>query len=545
MIRALAMLLLLAAPAPGQRPRPRQPEAPLPEVLTLDATVTGEDGKPLTGLSATDFELTHGGERREIEQVTWQSGPRNIIVIVDDLGLSAERVRLYNERLQAFIGKLRPGDRAAIVRTSSAAGWQQQLVTNRAAMREQIEQIQPVGQGIGDAMAANAIAQAIRWTLDTAPPDGSRKAVAILAEPSHLAALRDNSNLLPTAHRFGVVFYLIGANVPPAGDSFSQDTGGLTVPDLESLLNAEQGHYEIAFRPSREGMQNQPASLQLRGKSGRLRWRSGFLPSSPERAFDRPGTTTGGDLRVYLTSIFMGYDKNNAIVDLLIRVDGHDISTLRDLKGVRRGSADFQIIPYSLGGRAPGSFARTIQLDLDDAKYEQLLRGGTQITARLGFQGAGGYQLRAVVSDGLSGRVGSAMEFIDIPPPRVLSVSGLILTTKETQGDGVAAMPIYRPGSAISFVYGVFNAATGSKIESHLSVRSRIVAGGKVVFEGSPTELNFPPTDNSLRQVKATVNLDDHVSPGHYAIEVEVTDLLAKEGAPRVATRYRTFEVRE
>src|SRR5215831_7673441 len=280
MKRAALVLLLLVPMAAGQLPSSRQPESPLPDLLTFDATVTNEHGSPVPGLSASDFELTHRGERREIERVTWKTGPRHVVVIVDDLGLAVARVAAVKERLRAFVSQLDPEDRAAIVRTSSGAAWQESLTTDRRAMWDQMDQIQPVGLKITDAMSSNAVSQALRWTLDSLAASDTRKVVAILAEPSHLGTLM--SNLLPLAHRNRVVIYLISATPPAEANTFAQNTGGLAVPDLETVLRAEHGHYEIAFRPAKEGMQLEPAVLQLHGKMARLRWRAAFFATTQD-----------------------------------------------------------------------------------------------------------------------------------------------------------------------------------------------------------------------------------------------------------------------
>src|SRR5215467_5026798 len=81
MQRGLAIVVLCAPLAIGQR------------LLTLDASVTDRDGRPVAGLSAADFALTHRGVARKVESAEWSdaSRGRNIIVIVDDLGLTPAR----------------------------------------------------------------------------------------------------------------------------------------------------------------------------------------------------------------------------------------------------------------------------------------------------------------------------------------------------------------------------------------------------------------------------------------------------------------------
>src|SRR5207249_2945036 len=101
-------------------------------------------------------------------------------------------------------------------------------------------------------------------------------------------------------------------------------------------------------------------------------------------------------------------------------------------------------------------------------------------------------------------------------------------------------------GDPISFSYDVLNASLGDANEARLRAVTRVYASGRLVYQGRPADLDFPAAaalagKSATRQVKSTLQLDANFSAGEYALEVEVTDLLAIEGAPRVATQYATF----
>jgi hypothetical protein len=554
MIRALALSLLLAAVVAGQRPRSRQ-DAPAPSPLTFDATVAGPDGQVIPDLTAADFELTHRGEVREISSLAWMpTATRNVIVMVDDLGLTPEQVTARQVRLRAFLSQLSPTDRAALVRISSGAGWQELLTADRQPLLEQIERIQPIAQGISDATVASAIAEAIRWAVEETQWLGERKAMVLLADHARIAALRRNESLTSMMNRNTVVFYVVDSPGDISKVDLAYQTGGTIVPDLGTVLRDQEGFYKISFVPAAGGLQNVPAILKLKGKSGDLRWRYAFQ-SQVLAPLEAPAAAAGGDLRVYLTALFTGFSGPAPTVDALVHVEGRDVSILRDLKGIRHGSLDVQVAPYGIGGRAPGMTSRSVQLDLNSADYEKLIKEGMQFTTRVTLPAAGPLQIRAIVNDGTSGRAGAAMEFLEVPMANqnTLSISGLMLkkpTPPATPGgdaprEELFDVAIYHPGETVNFVYGVFNATSGPEKDALLRVRTRVCAGGKLIYQGSASELRFPAAVNGVRQVTSKVNLDKHVSPGSYSIEVEVTDLLAKDGPPRVATQHRAFEVRE
>ena len=540
MLRAWVMGLLLCGCAAAQRQQPAPPAPP----LTFDATVIGADGRPVAGLTSKDFELTHRGETREIESVMWVAEPASVVVVVDDLGLSPERVAALQQTLRGFVSQLKPEDRAGLVRASSGSGWQQTLTTDRTLFLQQIERLQPIVNGISDASAVRGLWECIRWALDGLPADDSRKALVLLAEPAHLAALEQNETLISPAHYAKAVFYFVDPSPTSKFVDLAKQTGGSAVPDLSTVLREQGGYYKITFRPAREGMYYNPPALRLQGTAGTVRWRSGY-PSESTPLLDKPTPSAGGDLRVDLTALYTGFERTNSQVEVIAHVDGRDISTMRDLKGIRHGGVDIELIPYVAGGRAPGSFARHVDMDLDEEKYQQLLRSGVQISTRVMLPVSSGYQIRAVVTDGRSGRVGSAMEFLDIPPASggVFAITGLLLRDAEKAADSQYA-PIFAVGATVDVVYGVMNATQGPEKEKRLRIHTRIYAGPRLVYDGAPTDLAIPPGP-PLSQLRTKLHLDSHLSPGTYAVQVECTDMLANDAGPRVTRQSGVFQIRE
>ena len=109
-----------------------------------------------------------------------------------------------------------------------------------------------------------------------------------------------------------------------------------------------------------------------------------------------------------------------------------------------------------------------------------------------------------------------------------------------------AADRVFKPGAPLTFTYGVFNSVPGAENESKLKIVTRIYASGRMIYEGRPIDLAYPPSTMKLmRQARGTVQLDRTLAPGEYVLEVEVTDVLAPGDTPRVAMQHSTFEVRE
>src|ERR1039457_551786 len=72
MKRRLAALLTCALMAFGKRSRPDAPApASAPDPWVIDALALDADGRPVTDLTAADFELAQGGRSRKITNFTW------------------------------------------------------------------------------------------------------------------------------------------------------------------------------------------------------------------------------------------------------------------------------------------------------------------------------------------------------------------------------------------------------------------------------------------------------------------------------------------
>lgn len=145
-------------------------------LVQVDAVVT-KDGKPVTNLSADDFEIYEDGHKQAItsfayisnvtrsnvpakadatpkrDKVTTDVPPppepiqrdaarRTIAVVVDDLGISAESMTQIKNRLRKFIAEeLQPNDLVAVIRTGSDVGALQQFTNDKRVLNRAVDQL--------------------------------------------------------------------------------------------------------------------------------------------------------------------------------------------------------------------------------------------------------------------------------------------------------------------------------------------------------------------------------------------------------------------
>src|SRR5690242_7129825 len=181
----LALLLSVCTllPAMGQQ-KPADDKDDVVKIRTnlvqVDAVVT-KDGKPVTNLTADDFEIYEDGRKQTItsfayisnvpssarnttvasaplkdsapdragatppppvEPVQRDAARRTIAIVVDDLGISAETMGQIKTRLHKFLAEeLQPNDLIAIIRTGGTVGALQQFTTDKRRLSRAVDQL--------------------------------------------------------------------------------------------------------------------------------------------------------------------------------------------------------------------------------------------------------------------------------------------------------------------------------------------------------------------------------------------------------------------
>ena len=177
---ALFMSFCTLGPTLGQTTPPADDKDEVVRITTnlvqVDAVVT-KDGKPVSNLTADDFEIYEDGRKQAITSFAYisnisasslppktahaskldkmttdappPSGPverdvprRTIAIVVDDLGISAESMGQIKKRLRKFIAEeLQPKDLVAVIRTGSDVGALQQFTADKRVLNRAVDQL--------------------------------------------------------------------------------------------------------------------------------------------------------------------------------------------------------------------------------------------------------------------------------------------------------------------------------------------------------------------------------------------------------------------
>jgi VWFA-related protein len=160
-------------------------------LVQFDAIVTDKGGRQVIDLRPEDFEVTVGGRRQTITNVSYvvaqpnavapapattaarandKSAPyvpparvrpgdvrRTVALVVDDLGTSFESMTYVRQALKKFVDEqMQPGDLVAVVRTSAGMGALQQFTSDKNLLYRAIERVRwyPSGRSGVSAFAA-------------------------------------------------------------------------------------------------------------------------------------------------------------------------------------------------------------------------------------------------------------------------------------------------------------------------------------------------------------------------------------------------------
>ena len=609
MMRRLAALLICVPIAFGQRSLSESTAALAPWVI--DAVALDATGRPVKDLTADDFELVHGGRAQKIINFTWfdtrlhaaVSRPgqaaqlpaldlvpdeirRNLVVIVDDLGLSPAGINAVRSELKAFAGgSMGPGDRVALLRSSAGSGVLQQLTGDTRILVKAIDGIHYLGGGTSAASAGSACWLALNYALEGLRNLPGRKVVVLFAENPGVPGPWDRApaEAAHAAHAAGAAVYSIqplsatnraGSGAPGAMEMLARDTGGLYGADFAGVLQNEQGYYAIGFQPEDTSADPagrwspaKPAELKVRRPGVLVRSRAGFLRHAPRVDFPAPvergeqlkdalGSPFGGpDIPARLTAVFSDYGARGPIVDAVMHFDAREISVIHDLQDMYQGSLQLRTAAYTDDGRSTVPMMTASKIAMRPAEYRYGVEHGLRLSFQITLPSPGAWQIRAVVADGTSDRLGSAVQFVEIPNVKLgsLAMSGLVLRGETPAGatgpadpDAAPDVRIFKAGGRYTFSYAVFGVLAGKDKQSVLEVHTRIFAEGRVVFDGQPKRVTFGEVPaNARRQVTGQLNPEPLMASGDYILQVTVRDLLAPAGETRTATQFTDFHLRE
>jgi Ca-activated chloride channel homolog len=268
--------------------------------VRVDALVT--DGRrPVTGLTARDFELRDNGVTQTITDVDYETLPLNVISVLDvSSSVSGVPLGHLKKAYLAVIDALDGDDRAALISFASKIELHSGLTGDRARLRALADRVQPGG--------ATSVIDATFAALALREADQGRTLVLLLSDGQDTSSWLTARKAVQAARRTDVVLYpvtirpvrpLVTSGGRPrlqeqsAGpserllDALADETGGRVVYASDEaalartfvdVLKEFRQRYVLSYSPSGVSSTGwHTIEVKLRGKSGEVRARRGYF----------------------------------------------------------------------------------------------------------------------------------------------------------------------------------------------------------------------------------------------------------------------------
>lgn len=263
----LALLVLAAARVPASTPSFQVST----DVVELDVSVRGADGRPVIGLQVADLEVYEDGVRQPGRFLQWEDEPLSVVLMVDasaSLGAQFEALRHAGRE---FVRALRPQDEVELRAFSARSTVLEDMTNDHAQVVRSLDALAPDG----DTSLHDAVYIALADHHRTEALRDDRRTLAVLLTDGRdtRSLLSDDQVIQRARERRALPIYsigLLGVTDPLASRARF----------LLRTLSEESGGRSYFPADPRE-LRRTLASLRAEVSGGR--YRLGFVPTNPRQ----------------------------------------------------------------------------------------------------------------------------------------------------------------------------------------------------------------------------------------------------------------------
>ena len=251
------------------------------ESVRVDVLAT-DSGQILRGLQAADFEVRDNGVLQNVDLVSFQQIPLNVILALDTSGsVIGDRLDDLRRACAALLGRLTVEDKVALLTFSHVVSVRQRLTSEIALVRGALEDAPPAGD--------TALVDGTYTALLLEQPDGARNLLIVFSDGLDTASWLAPERVLESARRADVVVYAAAsreAEESPFLEDVTKITGGGLVKlqsskDLSAtflrILDEFRNRYLLSYSPSGVPTSGwHKLDVRLKGRRGTLKARAGY-----------------------------------------------------------------------------------------------------------------------------------------------------------------------------------------------------------------------------------------------------------------------------
>jgi VWFA-related protein len=252
------------------------------EAVRVDVLVT-EDGKPVRGLRAADFEVFDNGVRQAVDLVSFEQLPLNVVFTFDlSSSIVGDRLDNLREASRAALDGLKTGDQAALVTFNTTVTVGPDLTSRTSLVQAAIDNAEPTGDtSLVDASFAGMM---------VAEADAGRGLVMVFSDGRDTSSWLRPEAVVDVAKRCDAVVYGVASGLARRSEFLGkladqtggrlfevESTKGLSDVFLEVLDEFRQ-RYLLSYSPagvSRDGWHT--LTVRVKSRSAAVRARPGYL----------------------------------------------------------------------------------------------------------------------------------------------------------------------------------------------------------------------------------------------------------------------------
>ena len=186
---------------PTFSPKSTATDGPAAPIKTALVRVTDLKNRAIAGLEAIDFDVTEGGNSREIVKVEQSTAPFNLVLLLDVSGSVENYVNFIRKAARNFVNTVGKNDRVSIVIFNDDVKVISKFTTDKGRLSQSLDTF--------DAGGATAYYDALAYTVsDTLRPlKGDRTAIVILTDGDDNRSFLAFDSLLGSIQESGALIY--------------------------------------------------------------------------------------------------------------------------------------------------------------------------------------------------------------------------------------------------------------------------------------------------------------------------------------------------
>lgn len=533
---------------------------------------------------------------------------RVIAFVVDDLPMSFVQVHYARMALTRFVERqMQPGDLVAIMRTSRGNSTLQMFLSDKAQLQARIDTVR-WGENVGREFAEDNLyslyegqLSATSYCIRALKAMPGRKALIVLTPITTLPGLyttamgggvdyramytKAYNQLADAALRAGVVINFLdirglsveGSNLNAIDqlNPVPRKTGGLLIGDSnffvngigDEVNNALKGYYILSYAPPpntfKENRQDIYHRIKIKVKrhGASVHSRDGFygraepeeepaLAQNPLReAIFSPFQHT--DLKVSLFSGYIDDSQSGYMLRSWLHLDAQNVTMAEKENGRHSISLETVCVTSDINGYIKDSNIMKYEFGVRDENLSWVKEHGIRFSLFLPVKKPGAYYVRVAVKDQVSGKVGSAYQFVDIPDLKKgrLALSNIFVVnnaddaawlrsgiTKENAQNYFnpvlnrdesrsPALKSYFPGDHFEYMSVIYNAKHEKEAAPELESQFVLFKDGNELSKNEMQPLDVSGDDNFNKiPIRRRLLLGDSLEGGDYVLQLLVQD---------------------